>query len=104
MAHKFRIYYIDGSTYEGDPFLAPRAGVAVIMQDEGGERGPHALYDRDYYVWLNRYGPGWVNMDWAGWMQYMLLERQPQVTLFGAVMKNDEWFAILRRAKEEGVG
>jgi hypothetical protein len=50
MLPNYRIYYSDGSTFEGDPSAAPKTGVQVIIVRDGS-KGRRVLKLVDYYVW-----------------------------------------------------
>lgn len=45
---KFRIYYEDHSTFDGDPFDAPALNVTCIVQPDP-DVGRHVLQGRDCY-------------------------------------------------------
>ncbi len=73
----FRIYYDDGSTYDGAPECAPGAGViGIVRRDEAAEDFPYTngrelLYGKDHYWWT---GERWLGGDSYGRDDYL---RQP---------------------------
>ena len=59
----WRIYYDDGSTFEGDPLAAPADGVIVIACYEN-DVGRQLLHGWDWYVY--RRSEGWYGCDLHG--------------------------------------
>ncbi len=100
---KFRIYYDDGSTYSDDPYFAPATGVQVITQeDETRSRGFKLFYSKDAYCYKDGH---WFRTDDAGMWDYLMEYSGPKAVLFGRMMVRDEDFwAIVNRAKNEGLG
>ncbi len=96
---RFRIYYGDGSTYSGDPYLAPQTGVQVVAQ----ENRTAPMSGKDAYYWKPE--SGWHGCDVLGMWDYLFSYRGPKAILFGREMQRDEDFWSLRqRAKVEGLG
>ncbi len=96
---RFRIYYGDGSTYSGDPYFAPPAGVQVVAQ----ENRKYPMSGKHAYYWLPE--SGWHACDEAGMWDHWLMYRGPKAVIFGREMERDEEFwEIVTRARREGVG
>ena len=96
---RFRIYYGDGSTYSGDPYLAPQTGVQVVSQ----ENRKQLMSGKDVYYWKPE--SGWHACDMLGMWDHLFMYRGPKAILFGREMQRDEDFWALRqRAKVEGLG
>ena len=96
---RFRIYYGDGSTYSGDPYLAPQTGVQVVAQ----ENRKRLISGKDAYCWKPE--SGWHGCDTLGMWDYLFSYRGPKAVLFGREMQRDEdFFALRRRATAEGLG
>ncbi len=97
---RWRIYYDDGSTYEGeseeDAVKAPPLGVQVIYVDNGVTTG------RDMYLWKG--GRFW-GCDEAGMWDYLFNYPEPKKILFGRTMPTwEEYNEILQRAIREKLG
>lgn len=89
-----RIYYGDGTTYEGD--RPPARDVQVILQHDP-ERGPYFQSGFDYYVWKDAPAPGrWMGCDIFGLYDYLI---DSGIVLFGRTVTNAEYNAIYQRAK-----
>lgn len=99
---KWRIYYGDGTTYEGDPFHAPGLNVQLIKQECGNERGFKLIHNKNHYVWSPFGDPGWhgVADDW-GLMDYIAHSNGPQKILIGRVCPDKAYEEICRKAVEE---
>ncbi len=103
MILRFCIYYSDGSTYSGDPFLAPQTGVQVVVtEDPKAKDGFVTKSMRDAFFWD---GERWRSCDEPGMWDYLLEFEGPKAVLFGRWMKRDEdFYAIKSRARKEGLG
>lgn len=98
---RFLIWYEDGSTYHGDPFLAPRVGVQCIVSAANNEKGWSLRHKCDYY-WL-RDGE-WCGGDLGGFMDYMMSFDGPKYVIFGRSMLHDKAFSdLIGRACERGL-
>lgn len=98
---KYRIYYADGWTYDGDPFFAPNTGVQVVAQEDGSK--VRIMSGKDAYYWKPE--SGWHACDTLGMWDYLFMYRGPKALLFGREMERDEeFFKLRRRALDEGVG
>ena len=92
----FRIYYGDGSTYSGDPFEANPHNVTCVAV-------PGRLWhSKDAYYWAK--DQGWVPCDDWGMRDYLLNYIGPKAVLFGRNMRDEDYWKILNRAMEEGIG
>lgn len=105
---KFRIYYGDGSTYEGDPFLAPSDNVQVIAQEDvSSVKGwilMHGLLTREgFYCWRAD-GYGWDMHETAGFWDYLYHYRGPKHVIFGRTIPTAAFHDIIARAGCEGLG
>lgn len=102
---RFRIYYDDGSTYSGDPFLAPQVGVQVIVLESQTDRGFILIYSKSlsgYYCLRNG---AWFVTDDAGFWDYLLIHQGPKKIIFGRTMaRTDEFWKMIKRASSEGLG
>jgi hypothetical protein len=87
---KFRIYYGDGSTFEGDPFAAPGYGVQVIAWWQDGRR--YLVHGKDFYWWTTT---GWSGGDFAGFIQSL---RRPGAQKLILGESSDDFADILKRA------
>jgi hypothetical protein len=63
----YRIYYDDGSTFDGAVESAPCDGVIVIVQDDP-DVGRELLHIKDFYYW--EFGRWWGS-DLYGMMDYL---------------------------------
>jgi hypothetical protein len=98
----FRIYYGDGSTYEGDPFQAPGVDVQVVVVKWEGPRGWRKVQGKEVYLWM---GPlGWRGADVGGMWDYFAWYREPQKVLMGRTIHDDTFNEISKRASAEGLG
>lgn len=96
----FKIYYDDGSTFEGDPAIAPTRGVQVIVMRDR-DHVWKTVAGSHYYVWANR-GDGyeWFGVDQAGFYDY-LFNPGWKMILLGRTISNDRFAEIFRNATEE---
>ena len=98
---RFLIYYGDGSTYSGDPFLAPGTNVQIIVVEDPCERGFVLQMLSDMYYWN---GMRWRGCDVAGMYDYLFEYLGPQKIVFGRTMPiNVEFNALVARAMDEGL-
>jgi hypothetical protein len=104
---KWRIYYADGSTYSGstdkEAFNAKAIGVqAISVEAPKRNRGHGLVTGYDMYLYK---GDRWFGCDNAGMYDYLMTYPGPNKVLFGRTMaKEEEWNAIVSRAKVEGLG
>jgi hypothetical protein len=101
MKSRLRVYYRDGSTFEGtldDPNVWPVLDVqAVVFEDE------HTGFINDSSpegYWIYRDGR-WFGSDTMGFWAYMHTPG-PKYVLFGSTMTREDWSEINRRAQREG--
>jgi hypothetical protein len=103
---RWRIYYGDDSTYsdrDGSPFDAPRTNVMVVCTETTGSRRPfRPQYGLDHFCW--HADSGWRGADWSGFMDYMMMIPGPKAVLFGRTIRDDKFWAIVKRALAEGLG
>lgn len=94
---RFRIYYGDGTTYEGYPFDAiPHNVIAVAVE------GRPLWHSRDAYYWHK--DMGWTPCDVPGMWDYLLNYVGPKAILFGRNVRDDLYWEIVKRATAEGTG
>ena len=104
---RFRIYYDDGSTYDGNGSLdsainAPTVGAQVIVYESANSRGRSLVHSKDYYYFKDGL---WNGCDWGGLFDYLTQMGFAKVLLFGrTMMRNDDFYAIQARATREGLG
>ena len=91
----FRIYYADGSTFDGEPFDAPFFGVLCIVEKDA-DHGRRIVTQGDYYVWESR----WRNVDFIGLVDYLAQPGNRKV-ICGRLVDNDTWNATIKRANED---
>lgn len=88
----FRIYYADGSTYDGDPFVAPPDGVICIVKLDQ-DNGRFLVAQRDYY---------WFDGEWFGGDLFGLFDhlRQPgpRKVVFGRFVTNRVYQKVIGKA------
>ena len=100
---RWRIYYSDKEPYVGDPFLAPQTGVqAIAQEDPGASRGYRVIVGKDAFYWTPE--TGWRGCDEMGLWDYLMTFRGPKAVLFGRMARNEDYWATVRRAKNEGLG
>jgi hypothetical protein len=85
----WRIYYSDGTVYDGD--RPPARDVQVILQHD--EDGPYFQSGSDYYI---RLGDRWQGVDIFGLFDYLL---DSGLVLFGRTITRKEYDAAYQRAK-----
>jgi len=96
---RWRIYYGDGSTYEGDPFYAPAQNVIVIIRYGPNENALcHSISLRGYYVYKNGM---WDICDEVGYWDYMLNWKEPRIAIFGRSLKDKIYELILAKAIQD---
>ena len=96
---KWIIYYGDDSTYsdeDGDPFYAPSNNVQVIICDGGIQSAKTAYYWNSDGGWS-----GWNGCDEAGLWDYLLMYVGPKAVIFGRSIRDDKFWAIMKRAIKE---
>ena len=93
----FKVFYADGTTYAGDPYLAPAWGVLVIVEDDK-DHGRRMVAQGDYFC-LDYRGDGlrWCPVDFIGMIDYL---GQPGVkrVLIGRLVSQELWSDTYQRA------
>lgn len=92
----FRIYYADGSTYDGDPYCAPALGVLLILENSL-EHGRRYVAGGDYYVYESE---RWYAVDIAGMFQYLTAPGARRI-LLGVMVENSVWSEVVKRASKD---
>jgi len=93
---QFKIFYEDGSTYSGDPFLSPVFKVLVIVEADK-EHGKKLVSGGDYYVWTSGH---WYAVDYPGMIQY-LADPGPRRVLLGVMTDGDTWNKAMKEARND---
>lgn len=96
MSKQFRIYYHDGTTYDGDPFQAPAWGVLVIVEPNR-DSGRQIVQNGDYYCWSDNH---WYPMDYIGMVDY-LARPGPRKVIFGRLVSYDDFYSAYIRADND---
>lgn len=109
---RFKIYYGDGSTYEGsgteDAWKAPsgcgdKGGVQIVKQEADNERGFTLRHGCTFFCWEETPVQRWSGkQDEFGLADYLLYTQGPQRILLGREIHDDTYQNLSRRAVEEG--
>ena len=104
---RFRIYYGDGSTYDGetqaDAFAAPVLDVQIVKQEADNERGFTLRHGSNFYCWEDRPVARWSGKgDVFGLQDYYGYQTGPQKVLIGREIYDDTYQEICRRAVADG--
>ena len=109
--HRWRIYYGDGSVYDGldeeDAWNAPvkpsLLGVQVLKQEANNERGFTLRHGCTFYCWENEPELRWAGHDdQMGLAQYFLSMIGPQKILLGRELYDETYQEICRKAVADG--
>lgn len=92
----YRIYYGDGSTYDGDPESAPGLGVVVVAQDDP-DVGRMLMCRWDFYCW---HGEQWWGHDLVGLVDCLATPGWNRV-LIGRTVSQDDWRRIYEAAESD---
>jgi hypothetical protein len=100
---EYRIYYKDGSTYDGPPELAPKTGAqAVVVFDPAvGWQALYGTHGSDFFCYDANWDiPRWRNMSRWGFQKYM---QDPgfKLVVFGEWMGNHAFQALQTRITQE---
>lgn len=104
-AMKWRIYYADGSTFEGsDPSAIPsgkRFQVQIIVQHDA-DHGRQLVHFADYYLWHSDLGR-WMGVagDMSAMMAITLQPEEITCVLWGSMMDPYAWAEIQRAANTD---
>lgn len=100
---RYRIYYGDGSTYDGLVDDAPRRDVVGIATEKpDGTVGLQYGDPRAYYVW---HDGGWIGTDLPGLFDYLGIAGAWTVVLQTRSLQRDkDYWAIVARMQREGIG
>lgn len=94
----FRVYYSDGSTYDGPPENTPIFEVLVIVE-RSKEHGYRLVTNGDYYCWDNE-RKRWLPGDELHMIQYLHRPGWKRV-LLGITVNNNEWNDVMKRATSD---
>jgi len=98
---RWRIYYGDGLTYDGNSFYAPPLNVQLIIQESDNKRGFILIHGQPYYCWDK--DMGWDGKDEPGKHDYLMHTDGPVKVLYGRTIYDQIYQDICRRAVEEGL-
>lgn len=94
-----RIYYGDGSVYEGDPKTAPRLNVQVVVCEDssinGYQVGHLCLHSWDYYL---RVDGNWLGVNGEADLVDHILFEDVDVVLKGRMISHGRFQQILAEA------
>lgn len=100
---KWRIYYGDGTTYDGetqeDAFNAPTKNVQLTKQEADNERGHSIRHGSDFHCWE---GFRWGGKDREGLVDYIIHHQGPQKILLGREIHDETYQKICRQAVKDG--
>lgn len=92
-----RIWYGDGTIYDGEPEFAPTENCQIIIQPIEEERLGF-VRQRDFYWWEPEYGM-WSGGDQAGLWDYVFRTVGWQKILCGRTLPSDEYNRLYQEAK-----
>lgn len=96
--YKFKVWYKDGTTFEGegeDIYKAPTLDVQAIVQNE--PKGWHIVSHCKVYLWeddMRFYGGDWFDL-----FQWFSRPMRNRVALFGSTMDTEEFLGMIADAK-----
>lgn len=94
----FKIYYADGTTFQGNPEMAPARGVVCILQKRADGRH-NILSEKSHYVWSNDF---WIPCTWDDVEEYLLDRRNEfQFVIRGRVIDCAGYWKIFDKAKKD---
>lgn len=92
---KWRIYYGDGSTWNGSPWDAPTTGVQLIVRTDQFN-GRYLLAQKDYYYY-DPEADDWYGSDRGGFYAY-LMRPGPKRVAFGEWVPTEVYQSCVERA------
>jgi len=98
---KWRIFYVDGSTFDhtdGPAHEAPGSGVAAIVQQDSTV-GAAVHHQSDFYVFDKQYG-GWAGLDYFGLAQYLARPGFKTVKM-GEAMTTDGYKVLIQSLRTD---
>jgi len=95
---RFRIYYGDGTTYSGDPYLAPPTGVQIINEFDP-DQGRIKVHSHDWYVWDGDLGQ-WLGVTLDALIAYMR-RNGPRKVLFGETIRTQAFYDCVEKAMND---
>lgn len=101
---RWRIYYGDGSTYEGetseDAYNAPVLNVQIVMHEADNEFGFTLRHGCNFFCWE---GSRWSGKgDVFGLQDYYGYHEGPQKVIIGREIYDDTYQEICRKAVKDG--
>lgn len=98
----FKVYYGDGSVYEGEPQVAPRLNVQMLLCDDTSQSVYQvkvlALHGWDYY--LLRSDGSWYGINGEADLVDHVLHECPRVVLKGRLIENSAYQSIISEAAQ----
>jgi hypothetical protein len=94
---RYRIYYSDGTTYDGTVETVPQApptGVQVIVQFDDYSEHWYMQSGSDNYIWRDG---RWVGVDDTGRTVYLVTPGWKRV-LFGETIRTERWLQAFNEA------
>lgn len=103
---KWRIYYGDGSTFDGetteDAFAAPVQNVQMVKHYADNDKQYALRHSMNFYCWQKRFQRWSGKGDLFGLSDYYFTEEGAQKVLIGREIPDDTYRIILLKASEEG--
>ena len=92
-----RVYYGDGSTYDGSVENTPIFEVLLIVERDK-DHGRIIVSGGDYYI----YDDGrWLAVDFVSMLQYMARPGMEKRFLVGVMVHSEKWNDAVRRARSD---
>ena len=104
---RWRIYYGDGSVYDGasdeDAYHAPVLNVQILKQEADNERGFTLRHGCSFFCWEDKPVPRWSGKsDVFGLQDYYSYKEGPQKVLIGREIYDETYQEICRQAVADG--
>lgn len=99
MKYGWRIYYEDGSTYEGRAENAPPFGVVDILQWCNRSDRRHHTCGGDYYLY-DKKSDSWLAVDMIGLIDHLAHDGWSLIK-FGRTVPNKTYWEIFDRVKND---
>lgn len=112
---RWRLYYGDGSTFEGsgdeDAFAAPCISAIILKQEADNPRGYTLRHSCTFFVWerimlsdgtILKEGRWGGKHDIFGLMHYFSTHQGPQKVLVGIEIHDDTYHTISKKSSSDG--
>lgn len=93
----WRVYYADGTTYNGDVANVPIFEVLVIVEVDKNH-GRKLISNGDYYIWDDR---RWLACDKETKEAYMARPGMEKRYLIGVMVHDEKWERIMKVARND---